>query len=315
MRTQDPKTIYLKEYQQPAYWVEHINLTVRLFEGYTEVASELRLKKNPTVDSRELVLNGVGQSIQSLHLGDQPLSEDDYQYSDNILRLQCDADEVQFRAVTHIDPQNNTSLEGLYQSGTMYCTQCEAEGFRKITFYPDRPDVMATFTTRIEADAKHFPVLLSNGNPIDSGALEGGRHYAVWEDPFPKPSYLFALVAGDLASKDDRFTTFSGREATLRIFVEPQNAHKVDFALTSLKKAMTWDEEVYGREYDLDLFMIVASDFFNMGAMENKGLNIFNSAAVLASPDTSNDQRFERIEGIVAHEYFHNWSGNRVTCR
>lgn len=315
MRTQDPKTIYLSEYQQPAFWVEHVNLTVSLFDGYTEVSSELTLKKNPDVASRELVLNGIDQDIQSLQLDDKQLSSADYHYADGVLTLNCDSDQLIFRAVTRIDPQNNTSLEGLYQSGSMYCTQCEAEGFRKITFYPDRPDVMATFTTRIEADAGQFPVLLSNGNPVDSGALEGGRHYAVWEDPFPKPSYLFALVAGDLSSKDDRFTTRSGRDVTLRIFVEPQNAHKVDFALDSLKKAMQWDEEVYGREYDLDLFMIVASDFFNMGAMENKGLNIFNSAAVLASPDTSNDQRFERIEGIVAHEYFHNWSGNRVTCR
>jgi aminopeptidase N len=315
MSTQDPKTIYLKEYQQPAFWVEHVNLTVRLFDGYTEVQSELTLRKNPHVDSRELVLNGVDQSIQSLHLNGRLLSESDYQISNDVLSLACDSDDARFEAVTHIDPQNNTSLEGLYQSGTMFCTQCEAEGFRKITFYPDRPDVMATFTTRIEADKKQFPVLLSNGNPVDDGTLDNDRHFAVWEDPFPKPSYLFALVAGDLASKDDQFTTRSGRDVTLRIFVEPQNAHKVDFALASLKKAMRWDEEAYGREYDLDLFMIVASDFFNMGAMENKGLNIFNSAAVLASADTSNDQRFERIEGIVAHEYFHNWSGNRVTCR
>jgi aminopeptidase N len=197
----------------------------------------------------------------------------------------------------------------------MYCTQCEAEGFRKITFYLDRPDVMATFTTRIEADKMLFPVLLANGNPVSDGELDEGRHYVVWNDPFVKPAYLFAAVAGDLVRKDDQFVTQSGREVSLRIFAEAHNAHKTEFALDSLKRSMKWDEERFGREYDLDIFMIVASDFFNMGAMENKGLNIFNSAAVLASPETSSDERFERIEAIVAHEYFHNWSGNRVTCR
>lgn len=315
MRTQDPKTIYLKDYREPAFWVEHIDLTVRIFDDYTEVASQLTLKKNPNTDSRELVLHGVDQEIVELALDGQTLSSDDYRRETETLSLTCETDTPTFSAVTRIKPQDNTSLEGLYQSGTMYCTQCEAEGFRKITFYPDRPDVMATFTTRIEADQSRFPVLLANGNPVDSGTLDGGRHYVVWNDPFPKPSYLFAMVAGDLAQKDDTFVTQSGREVALRIFVEPQNAHKVDFALVSLKKAMRWDEERFGREYDLDLFMIVASDYFNMGAMENKGLNIFNSAAVLATPDTSNDMRFERIEAIVAHEYFHNWSGNRVTCR
>jgi len=315
MRTQDPKTIYLKDYQEPAFWVEHIDLTVRIFDTHTDVESHLTLKKNPNIASRDLVLNGVEQEIVELALDGQPLTETDYRRDEESLTLSCDRDEARFSSLTRIRPQDNTSLEGLYQSGSMYCTQCEAEGFRKITFYPDRPDVMATFTTRIEADRERFPVLLANGNPVDSGELDEGRHFATWNDPFPKPSYLFAMVAGNLSRKDDTFTTRSGREVALRIFVEPQNAHKVDFALESLKKAMRWDEETYGREYDLDLFMIVASDYFNMGAMENKGLNIFNSAAVLATPDTSNDLRFERIEAIVAHEYFHNWSGNRVTCR
>ena len=197
----------------------------------------------------------------------------------------------------------------------MFCTQCEPEGFRKITYYLDRPDVLSSFTTRIEADKTLYPVLLSNGNKTDSGDLADGRHWVSWEDPFKKPSYLFALVAGNLKSVDDNFTTCSGRKVQLQIFVEEKDLDKCDFAMTSLKKAMKWDEDVYGREYDLDIFMIVAVDDFNMGAMENKGLNIFNSSCVLANPATSTDQAFQRIEGIVAHEYFHNWSGNRVTCR
>ncbi|WP_108125385.1 aminopeptidase N [Saccharospirillum mangrovi] len=315
MRTQDPKTIHLKDYRQPDFWVKHTDLTVRIFDDYTEVSSQLALNKNANTPGRELVLNGVDQEIIELSLNGKTLSPSDYRLDGENLILNCADDEAVFAARTRIYPQNNTSLEGLYQSGSMFCTQCEAEGFRKITFYPDRPDVMATFTTRIEADKKRFPVLLANGNPIEDGDLDGGRHFATWNDPHPKPSYLFAMVAGQLARQDDTFTTASGREVSLRIFVEPQNAHKVDFALASLKKSMRWDEERFGREYDLDLFMIVASDFFNMGAMENKGLNIFNSAAVLATPDTSKDMSFERIEAIIAHEYFHNWSGNRVTCR
>lgn len=315
MRTQDPKTIHLKDYREPDFWVEHTDLTVRIFDDYTEVSSRLQLTKNANTRSRDLVLNGVDQEIIELTLDGQTLAEGDYRLEGESLTLNCATDNAVFTARTRIYPQHNTSLEGLYQSGSMFCTQCEAEGFRKITFYPDRPDVMATFTTRIEADKERFPVLLANGNPVEDGELDGGRHFAVWDDPHPKPSYLFAMVAGQLARQDDSFTTASGREVSLRIFVEPQNAHKVDFALESLKKAMRWDEERFGREYDLDLFMIVASDFFNMGAMENKGLNIFNSAAVLANSDTSRDMTFERIEAIIAHEYFHNWSGNRVTCR
>ncbi len=197
----------------------------------------------------------------------------------------------------------------------MFCTQCEAEGFRKITYYLDRPDVMSVFTTTVEADRGKYPILLSNGNPVASGDAEGGRHWATWEDPFPKPAYLFALVAGDLRSVEDSYRTGSGRDVTLRIYVEPENIGKLQHAMDSLKKSMRWDEEVYGREYDLDIFMIVAVNDFNMGAMENKGLNIFNSSAVLASPRTATDAAHQRVEAIVAHEYFHNWSGNRVTCR
>jgi len=217
--------------------------------------------------------------------------------------------------VVEIKPQENSLLEGLYKSGGNFCTQCEAEGFRGITYTYDRPDVMSKYTTRIEADKSLYPVLLSNGNLIEEGDLDGGKHYAVWEDPFKKPCYLFALVAGALKMHEDSFTTTSGKVVKLRIFVAEKDLGKVEFAMTSLKKAMKWDEDVFGLEYDLDLFNIVAVDDFNMGAMENKSLNIFNSKLVLASPETATDGEFRRIEGVVAHEYFHNWTGNRVTCR
>ncbi|TCS40194.1 aminopeptidase N [Reinekea marinisedimentorum] len=314
MKTETPVTIRLKDYKQPDYWIKNTKLVIRIFDDYTEVLSELSMVKNESVRGLPaLVLDGVDQQIQSLAFDNFVITE--YDYSGEQLTVQPTADEFVFKAVTHIEPEKNTSLEGLYKSGSTYCTQCEAEGFRKITFYLDRPDVMATFSTRIEADKSRFPVLLANGNPVEAGDLDSDRHFATWEDPFVKPAYLFAAVAGDLVRKDDSFTTCSGREISLRIFAEPHNAHKTDFAMDALKRSMRWDEEKYGREYDLDIFMIVASDYFNMGAMENKGLNIFNSAAVLANADTASDDRFERIEAIVAHEYFHNWSGNRVTCR
>ena len=314
MRTETPVTIRLKDYQPPAYWIKDCALIIRIFASHTEVDSTLRMVRNGDPSQLPaLVLDGVEQLIQTLSFDGEAISEYDYQH--DRLTVQPTQAEFTFNAVTHIFPNTNTSLEGLYKSGTMVCTQCEAEGFRKITFYLDRPDVMATFSTRIEADKAPFPILLANGNPIASGDLEQGRHFATWDDPFAKPAYLFAAVAGDLVRRDDAFTTITGRDISLRIFAEPHNAHKTEFALIALKKAMRWDEERFGREYDLDIFMIVASDFFNMGAMENKGLNIFNSAAVLATPETASDDRFDRIEGIVAHEYFHNWSGNRVTCR
>lgn len=313
MRTETPVTIRLKDYKQPDYWIKHTDLTIRIFDHFTQVESLLTVEQNGSGKLPPLVLDGVEQEIKELYLDDQQIEDFDYQHDK--LTVQPVKSSFVFKAVTHIKPNENTSLEGLYKSGTMYCTQCEAEGFRKITFYLDRPDVMATFTTRLEADKSDYPVLLANGNPIEEGELDEGRHFATWHDPFPKPAYLFASVVGNLVRKDDSFTTMNGREVSLRIFAEAHNAHKTDFALESLKRSMKWDEERFGREYDLDIFMIVASDFFNMGAMENKGLNIFNSAAVLASEETSDDARFERIEAIVAHEYFHNWSGNRVTCR
>ncbi|MEL7152988.1 MAG: aminopeptidase N, partial [Pseudomonadota bacterium] len=224
-------------------------------------------------------------------------------------------DSFTWECEVEIDPASNTELEGLYQSKGMFCTQCEAEGFRKITYYPDRPDVMTVYDVRIEADMIDAPVLLSNGNPTETGRLAGGRHFAEWHDPHPKPSYLFALVAGNLVSFDDTFITASGREVDLKIWVRPGDETKCAFAMDALKRSMRWDEEAYGREYDLDLFQIVAVDDFNMGAMENKGLNIFNSKYVLASSETATDRDFELIEAIIAHEYFHNWTGNRITCR
>ncbi len=250
-----------------------------------------------------------------MSLDGRPLAAGDYEDRGDQLTLRSVPDQFNLGVVTWIEPQNNTRLEGLYKSSGMFCTQCEAEGFRCITFFPDRPDVMARFRTRIEANKDAYPVLLSNGNDVEKGELENGRHFVTWEDPFPKPCYLFALVAGDLVEKRDTFATCSGRDIDLRMYVEPRNAEKCDHAMDSLKRSMRWDEEVYGREYDLDIFMIVAVDDFNMGAMENKGLNIFNSSCVLASQDTATDATFQRIEAIVAHEYFHNWSGNRVTCR
>ncbi|MEC7816231.1 MAG: aminopeptidase N [Pseudomonadota bacterium] len=317
MRTQQPQTIYLSDYQMPAFLVDHTDLRFELFEDGARVHSTLSLRRNPEEGNvaQPLELNGDSLVLESVALNGETLSESAFENRGDKLVIANVPDTFELTVVTWIEPQNNTRLEGLYKSSGMFCTQCEAEGFRCITFYPDRPDVMARFRTRIEADRSKYPVLLSNGNPVEQGELADGRHFVTWEDPFPKPSYLFALVAGDLVEKKDVFTTMSGRRVDLRIFVEPRNAEKCDFAMDALKRSMHWDEQVYGREYDLDIFMIVAVDDFNMGAMENKGLNIFNSSCVLASQDTATDATFQRIEAIVAHEYFHNWSGNRVTCR
>ncbi|PAU89029.1 aminopeptidase N [Pseudomonas sp. WN033] len=318
MRTEQPKTIYLKDYQQPDYWIDETHLTFELFEDHALVHSRLALRLNadkPQKTLPPLVLDGQQLQLLSAALDDQPLAEGDYRVDAHSLSLQPTSAQFELAMTTRIEPQNNTALEGLYKSGGMFCTQCEAEGFRKITYYLDRPDVMSRFTTTVVADKGDYPVLLSNGNPIASGEHEGGRHWATWEDPFPKPAYLFALVAGDLVLIQDSFATMNGREIDLRIYVEPENREQCGHAMDSLKRSMRWDEEVYGREYDLDIFMIVAVNDFNMGAMENKGLNIFNSSCVLAHPDTATDLAFQRVEAVVAHEYFHNWSGNRVTCR
>ncbi|MDX1456036.1 MAG: aminopeptidase N [Marinobacter sp.] len=317
MRTNQPRTVYLSEYRVPAYLVDHVDLRFELFEEGARVHSTLTVRRNPEYPERVDVLELDGDSLrlETVRLDGQVLAPDAYDDQGDKLVVPGVPDRFTLDVVTWIEPQNNTRLEGLYKSSGMFCTQCEAEGFRCITYFPDRPDVMSRFRTRIEADKSAYPILLSNGNDIERGDLDNGRHFVTWEDPFPKPCYLFALVAGDLVEKNDCFTTSSGRDIDLRIYVEPRNAAKCDHAMDSLKRSMRWDEEVYGREYDLDIFMIVAVDDFNMGAMENKGLNIFNSSCVLASPDTATDLAFQRIEAIVAHEYFHNWSGNRVTCR
>ncbi|MBL4608456.1 MAG: aminopeptidase N, partial [Pseudomonadales bacterium] len=314
-----PKPIYLKDYEAPVFLIDKTELDFNLHDSKTVVKSRLTMRQNPEAKSnatRSLVLNG-GEDIvlRSITLEGKVLNESDYQLSSELLELEIKFDSFVLEIETEIQPHNNTRLEGLYQSNGMYCTQCEAEGFRHITYYLDRPDVMSKFTTRIEADKKAYPILLSNGNKMACGDLTGDRHWVSWEDPFKKPCYLFALVAGDLAVKEDHFTTMSGRDVLLQLFVESDDLDKCDHALLSLKNAMKWDEDVYGREYDLDIYMIVAVSHFNMGAMENKGLNIFNTSCVLANPETTTDAAFQRVGGVVAHEYFHNWSGNRVTCR
>jgi aminopeptidase N len=317
MRTEQPQMIYLKDYQAPEYLIDETHLTFELFDDHSLVHAQLVMRRNPARGSGlpPLVLDGQLLELLSVKLGDAELSAAEYQLTPDHLTLHPQAETFTVDTSVRIHPETNTALEGLYKSSGMFCTQCEAEGFRKITYYLDRPDVMSKFTTTLSADKHNFPVLLSNGNPIASGPEEDGRHWATWEDPFMKPAYLFALVAGDLWCVEDTFTTMSQRNVTLRIYVEPENVDKCQHAMTSLKKSMRWDEEAYGREYDLDIFMIVAVNDFNMGAMENKGLNIFNSSAVLARAETATDAAHQRVEAIVAHEYFHNWSGNRVTCR
>ena len=317
MRTEQPKMIALTDYRLPDYLIDETYLTFELFEDYALVHTRLLMQRNPSLDTNlpALVLDGQHLELVSLALDGKPLTAVEYTVTDKHLELQPTHSRFELTSTVRIEPQNNTALEGLYKSSGMFCTQCEAEGFRKITYYLDRPDVMSRFTTTIHADKKNYPILLSNGNPVAQGEEEGGRHWATWEDPFKKPAYLFAVVAGDLWCVEDTFTTMSQREVALRIYVEPENIDKCQHAMDSLKKSMRWDEEQYGREYDLDIFMVVAVNDFNMGAMENKGLNIFNSSCVLAKAETATDAAHQRIESIVAHEYFHNWSGNRVTCR
>lgn len=316
MRTDQPVAIYLKDYQAPDYLIDQTHLSFELFDDHALVHSRLQMRRNPEPDNSlpALRLDGQELELQSIAVNGEALKAEEYRVDQDSLTLLSPPAEFELTITVRIYPAQNTALEGLYQSGKMFCTQCEAEGFRKITYYLDRPDVMSRFTTRVEAEQSRYPVLLSNGNLIQQGA-NGSRHWVEWEDPFPKPAYLFALVAGDLWCVEDHYRTGSGRDITLRIYVEPENIDKCQHAMDSLKKSMRWDEEVYGREYDLDIFMIVAVNDFNMGAMENKGLNIFNSSCVLAKADTATDAAHQRVEAIVAHEYFHNWSGNRVTCR
>ncbi len=311
------RTIRLDEYRPPDYRIETVNLEFDLHPDHTRVKSLLTVVCNydRATGMRPLVLDGKALALKVIQLDGRPLGEGDYTLSEGGLVIPQVPEQFVLAIETEISPRENTELAGLYLSGNGYYTQCEAEGFRKITYYPDRPDVMARFFTTIAADAAACPVLLSNGNLIGSGLLPDGRRFAKWHDPFPKPAYLFALVAGDLARIEDSFTTRSGRSVALHIYVQHHNREKCGHAMESLKQAMRWDEGAYGREYDLDTFMIVAVDDFNMGAMENKGLNIFNSKYVLARPETATDADFQGITAVVGHEYFHNWSGDRVTCR
>jgi aminopeptidase N len=317
MRERTPQGIHLKDYQPPAFLVDHVDLHIDLAETATRVTSRLNLRRNPEADPDLLPLRLDGENLRliSVKINGQPVVASAYEVKPDCLTVHVPPSPFELETVAEIDPSTNTELEGLYLSGGMFCTQCEAQGFRKITYFPDRPDVMATYRTTLVADKSRFPVLLSNGNLEGAGDLLNGRHWATWFDPFRKPCYLFALVAGQLECVEDRFTTASGREVTLRIFAEAQDIDKCAHAMASLKHAMRWDEERFGREYDLDLYMIVAVSHFNMGAMENKGLNLFNTKYVLARPDTATDADYEHIEGVIAHEYFHNWTGNRITCR
>jgi aminopeptidase N len=316
MRTDIAQPVHLKDYRPPDWLVETVRLDVSLHPTASRVRATLALKPNPNTASAPLILDGDDLSLVSLRLNGTPLPPDSYVSSSDSLTIpQPPNAPFTLEIETIVDPSANTQLSGLYRSNGTYCTQCEAEGFRRITYFPDRPDVMAIYTTRIEADKRESPLLLSNGNLVESGEMPGGRHFAVWHDPHLKPSYLFALVGGDLACVEDRFLTMSGRNVTLRIYVEHGKEDRTAYAMDSLKRAMHWDEEVFGREYDLDIFMIVAVSDFNMGAMENKGLNIFNDKYVLASPGTATDADFAHIEAVIAHEYFHNWTGNRITCR
>ena len=315
--TRQPKL--LKDYAPPNYLVDTVELDFALDPKATRVKSKLRLRPNPKADAagRPLALDGEGLVLQSLALDGKPLGLDDYRLDEKSLTILSVPDRpFTVETVTLCDPEANTALSGLYRSRGTYCTQCEPEGFRRITFFLDRPDVLAIYTVRIEADTETAPVLLSNGNPVSAGKVPGTvKHFAIWHDPHPKPSYLFALVGGNLAQVPSRFTTASGRDVALNIYVEPGKEDRCGWAMQSLKRAMRWDEERFGREYDLDVFNIVAVSDFNMGAMENKGLNIFNDKLVLARPDTASDADYGAIEGVIAHEYFHNWTGDRVTCR
>jgi aminopeptidase N len=319
MATSNHRTIYRQDYQPFPWQVKEINLLIEHLTGYSLVTSRLSLRcrdaEKPGSNPPPLHLNGDRLELVSVAVDGQALKENEYRFSEGELVYQPVVDEFLLEIVTKIHPDDNTALEGIYRSNGMYCSQCEAEGFRTITCYPDRPDVLSVFTTRIEADKKSYPLLLANGNLIESGNLPDGRHYATWHDPFPKPAYLFATVAGDLACLEDKFVTKSGRQVALHIYVEEHNKDKCGHAMASLKKAMRWDEDVYGLEYDLDIFMIVAVEDFNMGAMENKGLNVFNAKNIVASPATATDLDYQTIEAVVAHEYFHNWTGNRITCR
>jgi aminopeptidase N len=317
MRTEEPRPIRLRDYRPPDWLIDTVQLDVSLHPTATTVRAKLKIKPNPAGAPAPLVLDGDELKLASLTLDGKPLPAENFVATpDRLTIAQVPNREFELEIETLVDPTGNTQLMGLYHAGAVYCTQCEPEGFRRITYFLDRPDVMAVYTTRIEADKKEAAVLLSNGNLIAAGDVDGtSRHFAVWHDPFPKPSYLFALVGGNLAYVEDSFTTMSGRKVKLAIYVEPGKEERCPYAMDSLKRAMRWDETAFGREYDLDIFMIVAVSAFNMGAMENKGLNVFNDKYVLASPSSATDNDYAGIEAVIAHEYFHNWTGDRITCR
>ena len=313
-----PVVKYRKDYQPSQYLIKNTDLTFQLFDNQTIVISELTIIRNP-LDKNEhllpMVLDGVELELQEIYLDGTLLQDEFYQIDTDQLTINKTNEAFTLKIIVKIHPEKNKSLEGLYTSSGKFCTQCEAEGFRKITYYLDRPEIMSEFKVRIEGDRGQYPLLLSNGNPTGKGSLDDNRHFVEWHDPFPKPCYLFALVAGDLDCLEDSFTTMSGREVKLELFVDKGKLDQCRFAMDSLIASMKWDEETFGREYDLDLYMIVAVSDFNMGAMENKGLNVFNTKYVLANTKTATDADFEGVEAVIAHEYFHNWTGNRVTCR
>src|SRR3954468_11058056 len=316
MRTEQARPVRLDEYHPPDWLVETVELDVSLHPTATKVRATLKMSPNPQTTPAPIMLDGDGLTLTSLKLDGQVMRPDGYvATSDSLTIAQPPAGTCYLQIETLVNPSANTQLMGLYRSSGTYCTQCEAEGFRRITYFPDRPDVMAVYTTRIEAE-KSEAILLANGNQVGAGEVpDTTRHFAVWHDPFPKPSYLFALVGGNLACVEDHFVTMSGRNVVLRIYVVPGKEGRCAWAMDSLKRCMRGDEEAFGREYDLDIFMVVAVSDFNMGAMENKGLNIFNDKYVLASAETATDGDFAGIESVIAHEYFHNWTGDRITCR
>jgi aminopeptidase N len=314
MKNAEPRAVHLKDYAPPPYRIPEIALDFRIDPKATQVSASMKVERRAAA-AEPLVLDGNGLRLISIAIDGTALESSAYTVDTDTLIIYAPPASFTLQIVNEIAPVDNTALEGLYMSNGIYCTQCEPEGFRSITYFIDRPDNLAKFEARIESDKASAPVLLSNGNLVKSGELAGGRHFARWRDPFPKPSYLFALVAGDLAHIRDTYTTLSGRSIDLRVYVEHGNEKRAEYAMDSLKRAMRWDEESYGREYDLDIFMIVAVSAFNFGAMENKGLNIFNDKVLLASPETATDDDYARIESVVGHEYFHNWTGDRITCR
>ncbi|MEE4297614.1 MAG: aminopeptidase N [Wenzhouxiangella sp.] len=314
---QASKPTLRRDYRPPAWLVDQIEMVFKLDRDTTRVHTRLSVRRNPDLeaDSSPLALAGVGLTTRSVRLDGREVSHDQRKHQGEAMLIHELPDQAMIETEVEISPIANTALEGLYAAGDMLLTQCEPEGFRKITWFPDRPDVMTRFRVRLEGSKEDFPVLLSNGNCIEQGDLDGGEHYSVWDDPFPKPSYLFAIAAGKLVSVHDRFVTASGRSVELYVHSDPGSLERLDHAMGSLKRAMRWDEERFGLEYDLDVYHIVATHDFNMGAMENKSLNIFNARYVLADQQTATDGDFEAVEAVIAHEYFHNWTGNRVTCR